>query len=140
MFFPFYRNHASRSFLPVTSQNWCPAAGLGSFGGSAGAAGRSVLTGGSRNVGGREQVGGESRVWNLRSRGIKALRVFPKLLTERKGEKNMLSPFITASVVVLSLQGEVLHEPQRRFWLCYSNRLPLGRLTRPSCQTPAEES
>lgn len=56
------------------------------------------------------------------------------------GKKNMLSPFIIASVVVFSLEGEVLHESQRRFRLCYSNRLPLGRLARPSCQTPAEES
>lgn len=90
--------------------------------------GREVGRSGREGAGGRGEQSLEPQV----QRDIKALRVFPKLPTERTGEKNTLSPFITASVAVLSLEGEVLHEPQRRFWLCYSNRLPLGRLARAS--------
>lgn len=89
--------------------------------------------------GGREKWAGGSR-WEGRAEfgtsgpeGHKGFEGFSQTADRANGgKKNTLSPFITASVVVLSLEGEVLHEPQRRFWLCYSNRLPLGRLARAS--------
>lgn len=101
-------------------------------------------------AGGREKWAGGRR-WEGRAEfgtsgpeGHKGFEGFSqtadRAMLQMEGGKNTLSPFITASVAVFSLEGEVLHEPQRRFWLCYSNRLPLGRLAPPSCQTPAEES